>query len=197
MFLLPLLQMENFTNFSLPMGSALYLWDNIYFVGVKVIKNEPYDNVPLLNGQFTKGQYTLKKYFLASKVPKLISALAPSGSLEILEEAWNAYPYCKTVLSNPNYMKDNFVIKVETFHYADRGKSENIHQLDKEQLKRREVVIIDISESVPTKDYKTDEDPTKYKSEKTGRGPLRNEAGKKWIHSVDPVMTCYKVSLKC
>ena len=67
------------------------------FLGVKVIKNEPYENVPLLNGQFNKGQYTLKKYFLASKVPKLISALAPSGSLELQEEAWNAYPYCKTV----------------------------------------------------------------------------------------------------
>jgi len=25
--------------------------------------------------------------------------LAPKGSLEIHEEAWNAYPYCKTVLT--------------------------------------------------------------------------------------------------
>ena len=31
--------------------------------------------------------------------------VAPTGSLEIHEEAWNAYPYCKTVLSNPGYMK--------------------------------------------------------------------------------------------
>ena len=167
----------------------------MFISGVKVIKNEPYDDVPLLNGQFTKGQYTLKKYFLASKVPKLISALAPSGSLEIQEEAWNAYPYCKTVLSNPNYMKENFFIKVETFHYADRGTSENIHELDKDQLKKREVVVIDIAESVPRNDYKPDEDPTKYTSEKTGRGPLRNEAGQKWIHSVSPVMTCYKVCI--
>ena len=163
---------------------------------MKVEKNEPYDNVPLLNGQFTKGQYTLKKYFLASKVPKLISALAPSGSLELQEEAWNAYPYCKTVLSNPNYMKENFFIKIETFHYADRGTSENIHQLDKKQLEKREVITIDISEPVSRGDYKSDEDPTKYTSEKTGRGPLKNEGGKKWFNSVEPVMTCYKVSLQ-
>ena len=123
----------------------------------------------------------------------MISALAPSGSLEIQEEAWNAYPYCKTVLSNPNYMKENFVIKVETYHYADRGTSENIHELDKDQLKRREVVVIDIAEPVPRNDYKINEDPTKYTSEKTGRGPLKNEPGKKWTHSVNPVMTCYKV----
>jgi len=161
--------------------------------GVKVIKNEPYDNIPLLNGQFTKGQYTLKKYFLASKVPKLISALAPSGSLELQEEAWNAYPYCKTVLSNPNYMKENFFIKIETFHYADRGTSENIHELDKDQLKKREVVVIDISDPVSRNDYKPDEDPTTYTSTKTGRGPLRNEAGKKWKDSANPVMTCYKL----
>lgn len=34
-----------------------------------------------------------------SKVPKFISMLAPKGALEIHEEAWNAYPYCKTVIS--------------------------------------------------------------------------------------------------
>ena len=36
--------------------------------GVEVLKNEPYDDVPLLNGKFTKGQYTHKIYHLASKV---------------------------------------------------------------------------------------------------------------------------------
>jgi hypothetical protein len=69
--------------------------------GVEVIKNEPYDDVPLLGGKFTKGQYTYKIYHLASKVPPIVRAIAPKGSLEIHEEAWNAYPYCKTVLTNP------------------------------------------------------------------------------------------------
>ena len=36
--------------------------------GVEVLKNEPYENVPLLNGKFTSGQYTYKIYHLASKV---------------------------------------------------------------------------------------------------------------------------------
>jgi len=161
--------------------------------GVKVEKNEVYENVPLLNGQFTKGQYTMKKYFLASKVPKLLSTIAPSGSLELQEEAWNAYPYCKTVLSNPNFMNENFFIKIETYHYADRGTTENIHQLDEKQLKKREVIIIDIAESVSKGDHKLDEDPTVYRSEKTGRGPLKNEGESKWFHSAEPVMTCYKL----
>ena len=36
--------------------------------GVEVVKNEPYDGVPLLNGKFTSGQYTYKIYHLQSKV---------------------------------------------------------------------------------------------------------------------------------
>ena len=34
-----------------------------------------------------------------SKVPQYIRALAPKGSLEVHEKSWNAYPYCRTVLS--------------------------------------------------------------------------------------------------
>ena len=161
--------------------------------GVKIIKNEPYENVPLLKGQFNAGQYTLKIFYLASKVPGWVRALSPSGSLEIQEEAWNSYPYCKTVLTNPSYMKKNFQIKVETYHYPDCGEMENIHQLTPEQLQKREVIMIDIAGPVAHGDYNPDHDPTKYVSEKTGRGPLKNEPGRKWHHSVEPVMTCYKL----
>jgi Phosphatidylinositol transfer protein. len=38
-------------------------------------------------------------FFFGSKVPSFIRLLAPKGSLEVHEEAWNAYPYCKTVIS--------------------------------------------------------------------------------------------------
>ena len=44
-----------------------------------------------------KGQYTHKLYHLDSKVPYFIRMIAPEGSLVLKEEAWNAYPYCKTV----------------------------------------------------------------------------------------------------
>ena len=42
-------------------------------------------------------------------------------------------------------MKDNFEIKIESYHIADRGTSENVHQLPPEKLKCREVVHIDIA----------------------------------------------------
>jgi len=158
--------------------------------GVEVLQNEPYDDVPLLNNKFTKGQYTHKIYHLASKVPSWIKMIAPKGSMEIHEEAWNAYPYCKTVLSNPGYMKDNFYITIETYHISDVGDSDNVHELEGKALKNREVVHIDIAnDTVLSGDYKKDEDPSTFKSEKTGRGPLSGE----WKKSVDPVMTAYKL----
>jgi len=41
------------------------------------------------------------------------------------EEAWNAYPYCKTVITNPGYMKDGFKVIIESLHLPDNGKTEN------------------------------------------------------------------------
>lgn len=64
-----------------------------------MLKNEPFTDYPLLGGKYSSGQYTYKIYHLASKVPAFIRILLPKNSLEIHEEAWNAYPYCKTVIS--------------------------------------------------------------------------------------------------
>lgn len=116
--------------------------------GVEVIKNEPFTDHPLLNGKFSTGQYTYKKYHLASKVPTLVKMIAPKGSLEIHEEAWNAYPYCKTILTNPDFMKSGFFICIESMHVADDGSSDNVHQLPPERLAQREVIRIDIANDV-------------------------------------------------
>ncbi|XP_072043792.1 phosphatidylinositol transfer protein beta isoform-like [Amphiura filiformis] len=152
--------------------------------GVEVLKNEPYDN------EMGKGQFTHKIYHLQQKVPRWVRALAPKGSLEIHEEAWNAYPYCKTVVTNPDYMKDKFEIKIETWHKPGRGDIPNVHNLSQRDLRSREVVVIDIAnDHVDPKDYKPEWDPSKFKSEKTGRGPLSGP----WKSQVEPVMCAYKL----
>ena len=121
--------------------------------GVEVMKNEPFDGKEdLFAGKYTKGQYTYKVYHLGSKVPSIVKLVIPKGMLEVYEEAWNAYPYCKTIITNPGYMKDNFSISIETMHYPDRGEQDNIHNLPPEKLKVREIVYIDISnDSIPSK----------------------------------------------
>ncbi|KAL4224161.1 hypothetical protein ACF0H5_017614 [Mactra antiquata] len=173
--------------------------------GIEVLVNEPFDmedqctltdrlpELPLAaNGKiYTKGQYTHKIYHLQSKVPGFIRAIAPKGSLEIHERAWNAYPYCRTIVTNPGYMKDAFFIKIETMHYGDRGLMTNIHDLQGEDLQKRNITTIDIAnDPVGQKDYKKECDPKLFKSEKTGRGPLNSTD---WMKTVDPVMCCYKL----
>ncbi|RDD46497.1 Phosphatidylinositol transfer protein alpha isoform [Trichoplax sp. H2] len=59
--------------------------------GVEILVNEPFEN-----DELGKGQYTHKIYHLAKKVPRFIQMLAPRGSMEMHEKAWNAYPYCRT-----------------------------------------------------------------------------------------------------
>ena len=76
-------------------------------------------------------------------------AIAPKGALEVVEEVWNCYLRCKTVISNPIYKKDKFSITIETIHKENyTGKINNIHNLLPELnlllelLAKPEVVII-------------------------------------------------------
>ena len=78
-------------------------------------------------------------------------------------------------------MKENFYIVIESLHLPDKGDQHNVHHLTGEKLKNREIVMIDIAnDPVSSNDYKPTEDPTKFKSNKTGRGPLIG----KWQNSV-------------
>ncbi len=96
--------------------------------------------------QTAQGQFTKKIYHLEHKVPFLIKALAPKGSLQLHENAWNSHPeYCRTVITNPGYMKENFTLKIETLCVdGDNGKLENAHQLPKDLLAKRKVVLVDV-----------------------------------------------------
>lgn len=159
--------------------------------GVEIVKNEPFDDPEILGSQYPSGQYTFKIYHFKSKIPKLINMILPSGSTEVHEHAWNAYPYCRTILTNPSFMKENFMIKIETIHTPDRGTQENVHNLPQELLKKRQVQLIDIAnDPVSPKDYKSHEDPKIFKSESLNRGPL---LGNDWIKTCEPVMCAYKL----
>ncbi|CAJ0964254.1 unnamed protein product [Ranitomeya imitator] len=114
-----------------------------------------------------KGQYTHKIYHLQSKVPTF-----------------------------NEYMKDDFLIKIETWHKPDLGTQDNVHKLEPDVWKNVEVVQIDIADrnQVLSKDYKPDEDPAKYKSCKTGRGPLTPDWKKTLAQRNDvPHMCAYKL----
>ncbi|XDA85490.1 hypothetical protein R6Z07F_015266 [Ovis aries] len=132
--------------------------------GIEVLKNEPYEK----DGE--KGQYTHKIYHLKSKVPAFVRMIAPEGSLVFHEKAWNAYPYCRTIVT--------------------------VHGLDPNTWKTVEIVHIDIADrsQVEPADYKADEDPALFQSVKTKRGPLGPNWKKELANNPDcPQMCAYKL----
>uniref|UniRef100_A0A8C8ZRD5 Phosphatidylinositol transfer protein alpha isoform n=1 Tax=Prolemur simus TaxID=1328070 RepID=A0A8C8ZRD5_PROSS len=127
---------------------------------------------------------------LSFKVPTFVRMLAPEGALNIHEKAWNAYPYCRTGEC------EDFLIKIETWHKPDLGTQENVHKLDPEAWKHVEAIYIDIADrsQVLSKDYKSEEDPAKFKSIKTGRGPLGPNWKQELLNQKDcPYMCAYKL----
>ncbi|KAM9733361.1 phosphatidylinositol transfer protein alpha isoform-like [Menidia menidia] len=160
--------------------------------GVEVLVNEPYTK-----DQET-GQYTHKVYHLQSKVPNIIRMIAPKGSLEVHEKAWNAYPYCRTSESpcSNTYMKEKFMIKIETWHKPDMGDQDNVHGLEESTWKGVEVIDIDIADNsvISQKDYKAEQDPAIFKTKKTGRGPLGPDWKKELSNNPNcPHMCAYKL----
>ena len=144
--------------------------------GVVVEENKPYKN----NGEC--GQYTKKFFHVQSRVPKFIKMLMPKGSMILLEESWNAYPHCKTVISNPGYMGENFEICIDSLHLPDLGESENVHKLSHKDWMNTEVIRLDFANDpcIAASDYKKELDPKRFHSEKANKGPL----GLRWIETL-------------
>ncbi|XKL68542.1 hypothetical protein PGB90_004033 [Kerria lacca] len=132
--------------------------------GIQILINEPYKNGP----EGTNGQYTKKIYYVREYLPGWIKSLLPKSSLNVEEEAWNAYPYTKTRYTSPFIEK--FFIEIDTVYCGDCGNQQNVFNLTGNDLRNRIIDVIDV-----VKDYVdagNEEDPTLYISEKTKRGPL-------------------------
>ncbi|GER34842.1 phosphatidylinositol transfer protein, partial [Striga asiatica] len=142
--------------------------------GVEVLENRSFED-----DDYGKGQYTLKIYRFQSKAPSWLARFAPTGALVMQEEAWNAYP---RFIKCPYFTR--FILTIETIHKADRGLSENVHGLSKEQLAVRQIEMLDIVSS--TSDYwsyvigTSGFDFSQFKSDQTARGPLLDG----WQHSI-------------
>jgi len=69
------------------------------------------------------------------------------------------------------------------------GEEENIFKLGDDDLENREIVKIDIAADTKYNDTTFKDDPTKFKSTKTGRGPL----DKDWETKTNPIICLYKL----
>ncbi|XP_067120627.1 protein retinal degeneration B-like isoform X3 [Centruroides vittatus] len=134
--------------------------------GVEIMVNEPYTD-----GPGGSGQYTRKIYHIGSHLPGWLKTLLPKSVLMVEEEAWNAYPFTKTRYTCP--FVEKFFLEIETKYINDGGEIENVFQLPNNELKQRTVDVIDIvRDPLVGSDYRSEEDPTLFVSEKTKRGPL-------------------------
>jgi hypothetical protein len=139
---------------------------------------------------YQRGQYTYKLYKIASKLPWFVSKILPKEALILHEKSWNMYPVIKTHLRN-EYLKEKFHIKIDTVTKVCVGgkTDENVHNLSSEQLAKREIVVINIAEPVTAAEYVESEDPSKFVSQKTGRGALKDD----WFKTQQPLICCYKL----
>ena len=121
----------------------------------------------------------------------LLSPIIGEKDYVLHEESWNAYPYSKTVVTNPTYMKGSFRVILETMHLPDRGSRQN--PFDSSCPSE----LIDIADPRSKKLPEDLGDPSSHVARVQGgqRGPL---GGRNWVSTVRPVMTCYKqVTVVC
>ncbi|KAL6563600.1 hypothetical protein OROGR_002559 [Orobanche gracilis] len=169
--------------------------------GVEVLENRSFED-----DVYGKGQYTLKIYRLQSKAPTWLAKLAPTGALVMQEEAWNAYPRCKSgdkilmeaLFTFPEHIPSAHIsrglfLQSKLFTRLIAVYLKIVHGLTKEQIAVRQVEILDIASH--TNDYwsyvigSSDADLSQFKSARTSRGPLSEG----WQHQCNPVMTAYKL----
>ncbi|XP_073167691.1 LOW QUALITY PROTEIN: cytoplasmic phosphatidylinositol transfer protein 1 [Lepidochelys kempii] len=149
--------------------------------GVEVVQNEPYEDPNHGNGQLTE-----KRVYLNSKLPSWARAVVPK-IFYITEKAWNYYPY--TITEYTCSFLPKFSIHIETKYEDNKGSNDNIFDNEAKDLER-EVCFIDIAcDEIPERYYKESEDPKHFKSEKTGRGLLKEG----WRETHQPIMCSYKL----
>ncbi|KER19070.1 hypothetical protein T265_12025 [Opisthorchis viverrini] len=145
--------------------------------GVEIIKNEPYED-----GPGGKGQYTFKVYHVGSHLPAWLRSILPPSALRVEEEAWNAYPYTRTIYKVP--FVDKLTLDIETLYFDDAGQQDNVFKLSTDELNSRIVDYIDIvQDAISKSEYKIEEDPTVFVSKATGRGPLSTNWRQEFDHA--------------
>ncbi|XP_065065952.1 cytoplasmic phosphatidylinositol transfer protein 1-like [Rhopilema esculentum] len=150
--------------------------------GVEVVVNQE-----VSDQTHGKGFYTEKRIYLNSRLPTWLQSYIPR-IFYVTEKAWNFYPYTETEYTCS--FVPRFSISIKTCYKNDNGCTENSLSLGEEDVKSRDVHVLDIAyDELSEKYYKEEEDCRYFKSKKTGRGPL--EEG--WRDSVKPIMCSYKL----
>jgi len=159
--------------------------------GVHEKERFPFESTTVRPNERIEGMFSHKVYSIKSKVPLLLSALQPDDAFKMEELSWNAYPYTKSIICQPDYDRRNY-ISIESIHLADKGTTENALNLPPELIAKRRVVYLNIydTENIEENDITASLDPRQVRSRRTGRGPLLS---REWANDMEPVMCVYKL----
>lgn len=138
-----------------------------------------------------------------SHLPDWARKIISSKFLIVEEEAWNSYPYTKTIYTC-SFLK-SFKVEIETRYFDEPGLKTNVFNLNEEDLRNVQIDYVDIvRDQLPASEYVREEDPLYFTSKKTGRGPLTeswlqeytdeyNEAVRKGVKPRTKIMCAYKL----
>ncbi|KAK2947226.1 putative Phosphatidylinositol transfer protein alpha [Blattamonas nauphoetae] len=145
--------------------------------GVEWLLDEPWER------DGSVGKHTMRRMYIEERVPKWVRKLFPPEAWIIEEESFSAGPYSKTTYKDL-YMKDDFLLSCETIRVAGVSTLTNPLNLPPNEIKNCPVHVIDLSQPPPKgKEYDVGLDPTRWKSEKTNRGPLTQPGWWKAFHN--------------
>ncbi|KAI1232456.1 hypothetical protein IHE44_0006920 [Lamprotornis superbus] len=166
--------------------------------GVEVVQNEPYEDPNHGNGQLTEkrqnGTNAAYQPHEVRNVAEMIAALWFRDSLVYLQKLQALVKYKSAdsdtiiFIINCSFLP-KFSIHIETKYEDNKGSNDSIFDKEAKDLER-EVCFIDIaSDEIPERYYKESEDPKYFKSQKTGRGQLKEG----WRETHQPIMCSYKL----
>jgi hypothetical protein len=135
----------------------------------------------------SKGQFTEKRIHLSSRLPYWLQAVTPRV-FYVIERAWNFFPY--TITEYTCSFIPKFRVEIYTKFEDNAGTTENTFNVPEDEYPQITIDHVDIAfDEIQPKHFKEEEDPKKFKSVKTGRGPLIEG----WRETDSPLMCSYKL----
>eukprot|EP00091_Calanus_sinicus_P006442 TRINITY_DN17088_c0_g1_i1.p1 TRINITY_DN17088_c0_g1~~TRINITY_DN17088_c0_g1_i1.p1 ORF type:complete len:155 (-),score=52.32 TRINITY_DN17088_c0_g1_i1:98-562(-) len=119
--------------------------------GTEIVDNRPfnYPESELFSSQYRSGQYFYKIHKAGNRLPWWLKPFIGGARADLHEETWNSSPYSFSILTLPNLFPGKMYGEVKDMTVAgddvEKFDTDNIFNLTEDDLKRREIVNIDLA----------------------------------------------------
>ncbi|EAN32999.2 Phosphatidylinositol transfer family protein [Theileria parva strain Muguga] len=123
--------------------------------GLEIFRNEKFKS----NGSV--GYYTEKRYHFAKNLPNWLQSILGSKLTILTEKSWNLFPKLFTRYYNEVFPTAEF--SLQTDHIESLNISENVLNLNLQDLNKRQVIFVDLTKFNKLKNYDPKYDITRFK----------------------------------